>query len=136
MVQLVALGLSMSVDVRFPDMRNQLKSVLNGLRDFRYQEEVWVGKRYPRENFFDDLSETYEILEDLGVLDNPRSRVGSVLKSEGEADAMEQVAGALSELFARYGYRLSDDQYLGKPEWAAVIAAAGHAYDVILESDS
>ena len=129
-MELVKLEFAVS-EIQYPEMRNELVVSLRHLADRSYQERVWIRREFPSENFYDDFSETYETLEDLGVLENPTACIGVTLKNQGEADALAGLALALTQLFDRYGYKLSDSEYLMRPEWDDVVAAAEVAYAMV-----
>ncbi|MEY9863672.1 hypothetical protein ABH935_009325 [Catenulispora sp. GAS73] len=121
--------------IQYPEMRAELARNLSHLADRSYQERVWVAREFPSDNYYDDFSETYEILEDLGVLEKPEACVGVTLKSDAEVYALAGLALAFVRLFGRYGYKLSDSEYLAKPEWDDVVAAATIAFVAVTESN-
>lgn len=134
MAELVYVEYAMS-DVRFPDMRAELIRGLTHLADRSYQSRVWVEHRYPSSGYYDDLSTTYEILADLGVLGNPMKTVGEVLKNVDEVSAVRQLANAFDLLFARYGTDRSDVEYLNSPEWDEVVRSAEHAREIVASDE-
>lgn len=122
-------------EVLYSGMRQELIEYLGHLEDRDYQAKVWVNREYPTPNFYDDFSETYELLQDLGVLSDPQSRMGFILKNQDEVVALTALNKALDELFALHGTDLSDSEYLELPEWVNVISAAKVARQVIVAAE-
>ncbi|MEV7783634.1 hypothetical protein [Kitasatospora sp. NPDC088351] len=117
--------------VGFPDMREGLIGNLARLADRDYQVRVWVNREFPFDGYYDDFSEVYEALEDCGMIEDPEGIIGAVLKDASEAAAIAKLAAALGALFTRYGYGLSDSEYLACGEWEGVLRASSEAHDLL-----
>jgi hypothetical protein len=123
-------------ELQYPEMREELLGYLASLCDPDYQKRIWVDKKYPTSTFYDDLTMTLRLLEDLGVLRDPRIRLGVILKSESEVEALARLGRALDVVFSLYGTELSDTEYLAVPEWQEIILSARRAYETILAGNS
>lgn len=114
-------------DLQYPRMREELIGYLEHLADQEYQERVWVRGEYPSADYSDDLTQTFELLEDMGVLETPETRIGSILQDSAEAAGLAGLGTAFHDLFERHGTELTDAEYLATPEWAQVVSRAGLA---------
>jgi hypothetical protein len=112
-------------DVKYPEMRQEIASALAALADPEYQQRVWIDRKYPRENFYDDLTLNINILYDM-VLPDPRSRIGTVLVSENEVGHLARLEAVLGPLVAELR-DAPDSRYLSDPRWEEVVVAAGSA---------
>lgn len=72
-----------------------------------------------------DLDEAVAFL--LDDTPTPGEALGLYLSSPDEVVAVSAVAAALESLLARYGTKLSDDEYYSKPEWSDVRVRAQRA---------
>ncbi|MET9482693.1 hypothetical protein [Streptomyces sp. NPDC006638] len=118
--------------VSFPDMRRNVVSAVRALADEEYQHRVWVGRIYPQEGFYDDLSVNLNILyDDTLVLDDPPSALGTVLTSEEEVAAMVVLASAVDDLLRREGNDKTDAEYVASPLWGAVLRSASTALVIL-----
>lgn len=111
--------------VKYPQMRQEVAGALAALADPDYQQRVWVNRIYPRENFYDDLTLNVNILYDM-VLPDPKSRIGTVLVNEDEADQLTRLEEVLGPLVAELRDE-PDDRYLSDPRWKEVVVAARSA---------
>jgi len=115
-------------EIKFPDMRRDVLDAVRALADPEYQRRVWLERRYPHEGFFDDFTLNVNTLyDDTQVLENPHQALGDILRTTKEVAAMEDLAQALDALFDRLGTELSDEEYVGAPEWELVVRAAREA---------
>ena len=123
-----ALGFSM---IKFPDMRKELLEHLAELADRKYQENCWVKKQCPVGIEYDELDYSVHFLfDDTQLSENPESMVGYCLNNEQEVKAISLVCRSLDQLFGKYGYDKSDEEYISCPEWQYVIDAAREALSV------
>lgn len=121
----------MAAVVRYPEMRREVVNALTSLSDPGYQRRVWIGRDYPREGFFDDLTLTVNVLYDM-VLPDPDTRVGTVLISAHEVDSLRLLEGVLGPLIADLG-DAPDSRYLRDPRWGGVVDAARSALAAMTE---
>lgn len=112
-------------DVKYPQMRQEAASALAALADPEYQRRVWIDRKYPRDDFYDDLTLNVNILYDM-VLPDPKSRIGTVLTSEKEANHLIRLEEVLGPLIAELR-DAPDSRYLADPRWKEVVAAASSA---------
>ncbi|MGW4214791.1 SCO4402 family protein [Lentzea sp. NPDC004789] len=125
------LGYAM-IEVRYPNLRNEVLEAVRALSDFEYQQRVWVRRDVLSGNY-DEFTHRVRILyDDTQVLEAPQAAIGDVLASEEEACAMQELVDVLNSIFDRFGTELSDDKYLELPEWGTVVAAARRVL-VVLE---
>jgi hypothetical protein len=111
--------------VRYPEMRREVVNALTSLSDPAYQRRVWIGRDYPREGFFDDLTLTVNVLYDM-VLPDPGARLGTVLTDDREVDTLALLERVLGPLIADLG-DAPDARYLSDPRWGDVVDAARSA---------
>lgn len=114
-----------------PEIRERIVLNVRHLADREYQRRVWVDHRYPHAAYYDDLTTTFEALDDTNVLHGALDCVGSSLKSSAEAEALLGLGAALDRVFAAHGTTLSDAEYLGLPEWSPVVEAAAKALELV-----
>jgi len=118
-------------ELKYPSMRDELISYLEGLSDPSYQYKAWVERTSP-ELSYDELNYTVHFLyDDTQLANDPDAWIGLVLKNKDEAQALKGVGNAIENVFEIYGLDLSDSEYLGKKEWACVVEASRHALRVI-----
>ena len=65
------------------------------------------------------------------LTENPRRQIGNILKNEAEAEQVAAVVKQIDATFDKYGYGLTDAEYIALPEWKAVVAAAQEARKII-----
>lgn len=123
-------------DIRYPDMRAEVLGALQALSDPEYQQRVWVRHELPAPNHYDEFKYRIHILyDDTTVFENPQVAIGDILRGEEEVQALTPLKDALDSLFDKYGTKLADEEYLGLPEWAAVVEAAQAALDVFITAE-
>jgi hypothetical protein len=122
-------------DLQYPGMRDELIEYLKSLSDREYQIRVWINKEYPTPKYYDNLTMTLQLLEDLGAFRDPESRIGTILKNQEEAFALARLNRALDTVFSLYGNNLTDSEYVQSAEWDDVISEATMALEIILSKD-
>ncbi len=122
-------------EVPLPEMRAEVIGSVQALSDPEYQWRVWVRREYPHPKYYDDLTMTYSILEDVQALSDPEGGIGEFLRNKDEARALRTLGMTLQGLFEKFGWRLPDEEYLRLPEWAAVVEAASAALTVLTAPD-
>lgn len=121
-------------ELMYPKMRQELVDTMTSLSDREYQQRVWIDKKYPHENFYDDLTTTVNVFHDLITDDEDFSEyVGAFLVNQEEARAVEQVYRALDVVIDALGDS-ADDRYLSDPHWADVVNKATLAKSVLTRS--
>ena len=120
--------------IRFPEMRRNVISAVRALADGEYQRRVWSERIYPNEGYYDDFTLNLNILyDDTLVLDDPVSTLGTVLRSEDEVWAMEELGSAIDEVLRLEGDGKADVDYLASPAWGAVLRSASAAYEILTQ---
>jgi hypothetical protein len=121
--------------LKLPVMRSQLISCLESLSDRGYQERVW-GKYSPNPPVTYDGFDTsiHFIFDDMSLNKDAISAVGEILIDANEVSALTAVTRAIETLFDKYGTRLTDAEYLARPEWEHVLATAKAALRLLVEN--
>lgn len=120
----------MSDKIKYPAMRRELVSTLESLSDVDYQKKVWGN--YLNDGRYDDFDlSIHFIYDDTKLSDDPNLTVGLFLYSEEEAKTMREVVSSLDALFDQYGLKLSDQEYICKPEWSRVLTSSKNALKMI-----
>lgn len=116
--------------MKFPEMRNELISNLEGLSDLRYQQDCWVNGRCPAPVEYDcfDLP-VHFLFDDTDLHCDPESLIGDILKDKKEAELISDVCVAIDNIFQKYGTELSDQEYLELSEWVEVLRSSKTAFD-------
>ncbi|MCH7393755.1 hypothetical protein MMP66_05595 [Acinetobacter dispersus] len=79
-----------------------------------------------------DLNDIIHFLfDDTELAYNTHSEIGWFLKSVEEAEAIHELANIINILLNKYGTYLLDTEYIEKPEWQDVVAAAKNALNII-----
>lgn len=114
--------------IKYPEMRNQVIEVLRALSDPEYQQRVWVDRKYPHENFYDDLTHNVNVLcDDTRVAEAPYDQIGITLNDSVEAESIEVLAAQLTRILDSAGPDESDASIISRPEWNGVVVAAREA---------
>ncbi len=118
--------------MKFPEMRKELVEYLEGLGDKTYQYSCWVKKECPEGIENDELDYAVHFLfDDTNLSETPEELIGYCLSDANEAHAVKAVCSTLNDLFDRYGYDKTDEEYISFSEWGDVIDAANKAVDII-----
>lgn len=121
-------------DLRYPQMRLELIEYINALSDISYQNRVWVGGILEGPVVHDEFDYAIHFLyDDTSLASDPFSMIGEVLRNSMEAEKISTLIKAIDLVFDKYGTKLSDAEYLRKPEWEAVVLAAQDASNAFLE---
>lgn len=114
--------------------REQLLMHMEMLADRVRHYNAWVLQKHVvpgrEHDEFDYL--VHFLYDDTDLAADPFGYIGLVLKSEEEARVIQAVVRELDSVFDKYGTELSDEQYIGLPEWNHVIEAASKAHEVLL----
>lgn len=120
--------------LKHPDMREELIQHLFALSDADYQYRAWVlgGTDEKTGTIHDEFDYAVHFLYDDSLLANdPGSTVGWILRDHAEVMKILKLVESIEAIFQKYGTKLSDAEYIGLPEWAAVLATAKDAADFI-----
>jgi hypothetical protein len=123
-------------DLKYPEMREELIDYLQSLSDREYQIRIWVNKNFPTPKYFDSLTMTLQLLEDLGVFRDPEKLIGTIFKNQEEVTALARLSRALDFVFSLYGNDLPDSIYIQSSEWDDVISEATAALKTVRAADS
>jgi hypothetical protein len=111
--------------IKYPEMRSQVIEALRAFSDPEYQQRVWVDRRYPHENFYDDLTHNVHVLyDDTGVAEAPHDQIGITLNDSVEAESIEVLAAHLTRILDSVDPGESDASIISRPEWNGVVVAA------------
>lgn len=121
--------------IKYPNMREELIGHLKALSNKEYQESIWVrGESQPGVTH-DELDYVIHfIYDDTCLGDDPDAAIGWFLLGHEEAKTIRNLVGHLNSVFAKYGLELTDEEYIGKSEWADVIQAATTSINLLLSS--
>ncbi len=113
------------MELKYPNMREELVDYLSGLSDLDYQRNVWVAGKSPPGIVHDELDYAIHfIFDDTCLAKNFSSEIGDILFNQEEADAVDALVDALNYIFGKYGLNLTDSGYIEKPERTSVLQAA------------
>jgi len=74
---------------------------------------------------YDELDYTIHFLyDDTNLGSNPYSEIEFILISVDEAEKILTLVRSIDSIFNMYGLGLDDKDYIEKPEWSCVVAAA------------
>ncbi|MGH3708601.1 MAG: SCO4402 family protein [Pseudonocardiaceae bacterium] len=120
-------------DVRYPVLRNEVLDAMKNLSDPEYQQRVWIDRKFPSANYYDDFDMVIHILyDDTIIAEDACSTIGDILKNKTEAQVVEVVIQALEEVFDE-GSRHADFEVLrARPSWPKVIEAAAVAWKAMI----
>jgi hypothetical protein len=122
----------MTVNVEFPELREEVIAALRSLADPLHQQSRW-GRYEEGVSYYDDLTiNIHTLYDDCDVLPNPSAAVGSLLV-EREVPALRVVHDAIGPMLNDLGDR-PDIDYLSDPRWTGVVDAARAALSVMEES--
>jgi hypothetical protein len=120
------------IDVKYPEMRNELIQHLQALSDVDYQQRVWVLGESDGATVHDEFDYAVHYLyDDTHLAADPASTIGWILRNEEEAISVAKLVEVIETIFQRYGTDLSDAEYIQLPEWIAVLQAAKDAARLI-----
>ncbi|MGW5122210.1 SCO4402 family protein [Streptomyces noursei] len=119
--------------IRLPEMREEVFSAVRALADSEYQKRVWIERKYPNPDYFDDFTLNVNILDDATILDNPHAVIGYTLASEEEAQAMKSLADRLLQIIEEVGSESPDSAFLASPLWNGVVEAAKNVLEVMTQ---
>lgn len=118
--------------MKYPNMRDDLLNYLCSLSDREYQINSWVNKIYPSGIEYDCLdSSIHFIFDDTDFGDAPENSIGDILLNKEEADSIAKLVASINYVFEKYGTNMTDDFYIGTPEWDDVLSSASTAYKLI-----
>ena len=118
------------VDIRYPNMRADLCAYLDSLSDLHYQNYVWVQKHIPpsQDKFGDVIHFLYD---DTKLSTAPFDCINTILRNQFEAEHIASLTLILDRIFEVYGLKLTDAEYMSKPEWKQVVELAAAAKRII-----
>ena len=121
--------------IEFPEWRDEVVEAVRSLSDLAYQKRVWVDRDYPQPGFYDALDEcVHTLFDDADVLPEPSGRLGVLLRSETEVEALRPLGSLLDAVVEDLGTSPAD-RYLADPRWPEVVRRAGIAYQVLSAPD-
>ncbi|MFJ3882924.1 hypothetical protein ACIPW5_36410 [Streptomyces sp. NPDC090077] len=118
-------------NVSLPDMRAEVVGAVRALSDPEHQRLVWIERKFPSTEYFEDFTINVNILDDAAVLDHPHTTIGYTLASEEEAEAMSRLAECLDAVLRTTGEGATDQQIIADPLWVGVVDAARSALHLL-----
>ena len=113
-------------------MRNELIDYLKGLADKTYQYDCWVNNKCPDNVENDELDYAVHFLfDDTNLSSDPESHIGDILKCSEEVQVIKNVCTQLSNIFEKYGYDRTDEEYICLDDWDLVVGASHKALNSI-----
>lgn len=116
--------------LELPFVRRELISHMETLSDPDEQRALWIEHRPYKGAQFGTFDTVIDFLHrEYDLADTPYDFIDEVLVDENEASLLKELDRKLDILFERYGGKLSDAEYIAKPEWQDVILAARKLLD-------
>lgn len=113
------------IEVKYPEMREELEEHLRALADPAYQRRVWAAGQADGAVLYDEFDYAVHFLyDDTQLASDAHSTVGWILKNASEAECITALVNSIDAVFERYGTKLSDAEYIELPEWRSVVLAA------------
>ena len=113
------------IQVKHPEMRKELEEHLQALADPAYQRRVWVDGQAEGAVQHDEFDYAVHFLfDDTQLASDVHSTVGWILSDAAEAECITALVRSIDVVFERYGFKLSDAEYIELPEWHSVVQAA------------
>lgn len=109
--------------IKFPNMRDELIDHLRALVDTDRQKH-WLDTCD-----FDEA--VHFIFDDTALSQNAKSEVGYILFSESEAEFVDGLAAAISQLLDACGNNASINTYLKSTYWDSIVSCASSALSAI-----
>lgn len=117
------------IKIDFPEMREELIECIKGLSDLEYQKKYWGKIHTTNPNVYDDFNQTIHFLyDDSNIAEDPDSWIGLILISQEESSLIKTLNTHIECLFKSYGTKLSDEDYMNKPEWKNIISTSLKLY--------
>lgn len=111
------------MELKYPNMRNEVVFALTSLSDRAYQQRVWIDRITPRPTYYDDLDhQVHTLFDDIDVCVEPDRWVGVVLYP-GEVEPLRKLGASFQEVIWDLG-DVTDAEYLAHPQWDEVIGLA------------
>ena len=120
--------------LEYPQLREQLFSVVKGLTEEGLQQRFWLGGDPDRPPTFPSSFEwVREALYDYQDFRQPNACVGELLYDERERQAIVELLDRIDDIGIE-GYE-PDEKFLNHPAWPKVVEAARKAHAVFKEGD-
>lgn len=116
------------MNVRFPEMRLQIKAAVDELADPGRQQRVWLSD-VPAARFGDVIHWLYD--DSPGLFEDPHKTVGVYLVSDQEAAVIASLFRSLEAMFSKMGLDRSDAEYMESDHWPQVVRSAAAAKEVM-----
>lgn len=119
--------------LKYSSIRDEVERAIRHLADREYQARRWVD---PKPNFedgrelYEDLATDLNLLDDLGLFDDPATAIGVFLWDQQEAEAVGAVTAALKAVLLECGKDAEDWALMESDTWPQVVEAAKVALSV------
>lgn len=108
--------------------RGSVIDAVHVLSEPDYQRKMWVDERGSDPHLIENLDANINTLyDDTGVAESPHEYVGTVLRNEKEARAIQALDHVLTPLLQALPPGADDASVIAMPEWRQVVAAAREA---------
>lgn len=123
--------------VEFPEMRAEAIEALRAIADPDYQRRMWVEEVGQHPRIIENLDTNIHILyDDTRVAEVPYERIGTILRTESEARALEEFDHVMSPFLDSLDSAADDATIIAMPQWQAIVAAAQKALQVLTEGNA
>ncbi|MEU4091284.1 hypothetical protein [Streptomyces sp. NPDC026673] len=117
--------------IELPFFRLHVVPAVLALATPSWQRDVWL-----RPEEFEDLDYVIHVLfDDFCDAGDPVSWLGKSLRTQEEVTLMKELGDAYSVVQNQVGSSAPDQDYLGSPEWASVVAIAARLAQVMVTND-
>jgi hypothetical protein len=122
--------------MKYPNMRQELISYLEGLSNKQYQLDCWVNNTCPETIEHDEFDYAVHFLfDDTECARNPEKLVGVFLRNPEEARAVKVVCDNIDQLLNKYGCKKTDYEYIQTPEWINILISSKSALELFLSEN-
>lgn len=109
-------------------MRRELLDALTALADRDYQRRVWERREDPGVGrYYGWDMAVHALFDDAPLEQGSSSVVGTLLRDEDEARAVDRVVAALNDVFAETGVEAPVEKVLRSAGWPRVVETAALA---------
>jgi hypothetical protein len=120
----------------YPQMRANIFDAIEALADTALQWRAWVGGDVrPVGECPNFENAIHWLFDDSGFDGGTDASVGFTLYDSDEARAIDEVMNNVDRLLKKYGTHLSDNDYVGTPEWPAIVSAASRCAKLFRDND-
>jgi hypothetical protein len=124
-------------EVRYPEMRNNLRDVLNELSNSFMQWKIWIDGYNP--NSMNEIQGFWVnacfIFDDSGLASDTIGCIGYYLKTAEEVTTIKKLVVALDSVINAVNKSDNDRDYITHPLWVDVLSSAREALDAFTRAE-